>query len=117
MLVFNVLDWMVRVLQCQVSNILLLLLLDAMRVVPILTLRSMPLDIVGVVIICTHVRYRKIAGDKCVNGNETFYLPVSVECPVEGPADMSIIATTITAYVGQNITFTLLQRSVSLMDK
>lgn len=117
MLVFNVLDWMVRVLQWQVSNILLFLLLDATRVVPTLTLRSMSLDIVGVVIICIHVRYRKVAGDKCINGNQTFYLPVSVECPVEGPADMSITATTITARVGENVTFTLSQHSVSLMKK
>ena len=60
-----------------------------------------------------HCRYRKIAGDKCIDGNETFYLDVSVQCPVLGPGDMSITVQQLIIPFNKSISFTLHQYSVS----
>ena len=59
-------------------------------------------------------RYRKVAGDKCIHGNQSFYLPISVTCPVLPPADMTIMTSNYHVRANKEITFTLEQRNVSI---
>ncbi|XP_011403900.1 PREDICTED: VPS10 domain-containing receptor SorCS1-like [Amphimedon queenslandica] len=55
--------------------------------------------------------YRRIAGDKCKDGNETFYQSVMVRCPVLPPADMTITTDNYHVRANTEVTFTLEQRS------
>lgn len=61
-------------------------------------------------------RYRRIAGDKCVDGNDTFYSDVTVECPVLPPADMLISTDRIIVGVNYLLNFNLEQNSVSTTE-
>ncbi len=37
-----------------------------------------------------YFRYRKIAGDKCVQGEDTFFLPIVQDCPLQAPTDIEL---------------------------
>ena len=57
-------------------------------------------------------RYRQIAGDKCVVGSETFFLPMEVECPVMAPGDIDLMAFKASEVVNKSITFNFTQGQV-----
>ncbi len=60
-------------------------------------------------------RYRKIAGDKCVKGGETFYLPLVQTCPLQAPGDINLFVTddSYTVLVGETVHFQFTQGQVS----
>ena len=59
-------------------------------------------------------RYRKIASDKCVQGKDTFFLPVVKDCPVQAPGDIDLRTTNNvqTVLVGDTVTFQFTQGQV-----
>ena len=57
-------------------------------------------------------RYRQIAGDKCVVGSETFFLPMEAECPVMVPGDIELMAFKPSELVNKSITFNFTQGQV-----
>ena len=57
-------------------------------------------------------RYRQIAGDKCVVGSETFFLPIEAECPVVAPGDIDLMVSKASEVVNKSITFNFTQGQV-----
>ena len=57
-------------------------------------------------------RYRQIAGDKCVVGLETFFLPMEAECPIMAPGDIELMAFKASELVNKSITFSFTQGQV-----
>ena len=60
-------------------------------------------------------RYRQIAGDKCVVGSETFFLPMEAECPVVAPGDIDLMASKLIEVVNKNIIFSFTQGQVIII--
>ena len=52
--------------------------------------------------------YRKVAGDHCVPGNETYFLPTRRHCPVRAPRGL-FISHPLLITPGQSVTFNLTQ--------
>lgn len=63
-------------------------------------------------------RYRKISGDKCVQGEETFYLPQIQDCPVEAPGNIKLYVkdSEYTKVIGEEFNFHFTQGNVSYLQ-
>ena len=59
-----------------------------------------------------HGRYRKIAGDKCTPGTETYFFPITRPCPIKPPRFIVIGYSPGLVKAGDPVTFTLTQFDV-----
>lgn len=80
----------------------------------VVTLSAMLLCICDIIHAYTIIiRYRLVAGDKCIPGNETYFLRQFRPCPIKGPRGLYIIPNSPFVEVGGNVQFTLTQLLVS----
>ena len=62
------------------------------------------------------LRYRKISGDVCVPGDQTFYLPVVQDCPPKAPGDIDlvVVGSVYTVVAGTSVDFSFTQGQVRM---